>query len=92
MGGVVGVAEISLKAMCSAKNVSCTGRGGLFDSLCDVSALGDCHAVVDDSRELPKSANLFPELRRRQTILARRELEIIVEPEFVELPCCSDTA
>ena len=60
--------------------------------LCDVSTLGNCQPVVDDGREFPEAADFFSELGWCQTALARRELEVVVEAEFLELPCCANAA
>lgn len=57
--------------------------GYFNDLLRDVSTFGNRHAVVNDGRELSKAADLFSKLRRRQTVLAGGELEIIVKTKFV---------
>jgi hypothetical protein len=77
-------------------NVSVEFPGGIWrwfrDLLCDIPALGHCHAVIDERREFPKPTGLFSELRRCQTTNAWGELDLIVETLFMELPCCADTA
>ena len=89
---------MSQRYLLGRRAVQCTSflrSNGLifwYDLLCDVSTFGNRHAVVDDSRELSKAANLFSKCWRRQTILARRELEIVVKSKFMELPCCTNTA
>lgn len=67
-------------------------KGDINDLLCDISTFGDRHAIVNQSREFSDATDLFPERRRCQAVLTRRKLDIVVETELVELPCCADTA